>query len=383
MECCVFSFSGVRNIKTILHIFRTYTRDQSLPNDIVLSCNGTFRNVVCYLIGQDDGNNRMAGVADEVIYLDLDRKAASWSNSASLSAVSGVIDNRAVDIVACHMWRAIPIGVFASGRSQRKPKTVGVFHGVKKRVNPRVKLLYYFLMRRLDRIVSVSEGGLEDISALFWKVDPGKMVAVPNGLDFTGYESAEAGDRKMLFGEGFEKRRVVITVSRLADKKNLERFLMAFSAVRREYPDIGLVIVGTGPNRAKLEAVVAEQSLSQEVVFLGYREDIPTLLKSADLYAIPSLREGLPRSLVEAMAVGKPVLASKINGHKEVVTDLEHGVLVDPWDVVDIAAGLKYLISMDEKALKSLGEAAQEQALTNFNRDVMMAKYLRLFTGLA
>ena len=158
---------------------------------------------------------------------------------------------------------------------------------------------------------------------------------------------------------------------------------MAFSAVRREYPDIGLVIVGTGPNRAKLEAVVAEQSLSQEVVFLGYREDIPTLLKSADLYAIPSLREGLPRSLVEAMAVGKPVLASKINGHKEVVTDLEHGVLVDPWDVVDIAAGLKYLISMDEKALKSLGEAAQEQALTNFNRDVMMAKYLRLFTGLA
>lgn len=338
---------------------------------------------MCYLIGQDDGNNRMTGVADEVLYLNLDRKTASWSNSASVGAVSGIIDNRGVDIVACHMWRAIPIGVFASGRSQRKPKTVGVFHGVKQRVNPRVKLLYYFLMRRIDKIVSVSEGGLEDIKALFWKVDPNKLVAVPNGLDFAGFESAKAGDRKELFGEGFENRRIVMTVSRLADKKNLERFLLAFSSVHREYPETGLVIVGTGPNRARLEAVVSEQGLSGDVVFLGYREDIPTLLKSADLYAIPSLREGLPRSLVEAMAVGKPVLASRINGHKEVVTDLEHGVLVDPWDVNDIAAGLKYLMGLDEKALQSLGEAAREQVLKNFNRDVMMAKYLRLFTELA
>lgn len=338
---------------------------------------------MCYLIGHDDGSNRMTDVADEVIYLDLDRKAASWSNSASVAAVSGIIDNRNVDIVACHMWRAIPIGVFASGRSQRKPKTVGVFHGVKQRVNPRVKLLYYFLMRRMDRIVSVSEGGLEDISALFWKVDPEKLVAVPNGLDFAGFESAQAGDRKALFGDGFEKKRIVITVSRLADKKNLERFLMAFGSAHQEHPDIGLVIVGTGPKRTRLEALVAQLGLSGAVVFLGYRDDIPILLKSADLYAIPSLREGLPRSLVEAMAVGKPVLASRINGHKEVVTDLHHGALVDPWDVEDMSAGLKYLMNMDAKALQSLGEAAREQALKNFNREVMMAKYLSLFTELA
>jgi glycosyltransferase involved in cell wall biosynthesis len=281
------------------------------------------------------------------------------------------------------MWRAIPIGVFASGRSERNPKIVAVFHGVKQRVNPRVKLLYYFLMRRMDRIVSVSEGGLEDIKSLFWKVDASKLVAVPNGLDFTDLLRATPGDRAELFGEAFENRRIVIVVSRLANKKNLERFLLAFNEVHREFQNSGLVIVGDGPNRARLEEIVAETGLSGSVIFLGYRKDIPTLLKTADLYAIPSLREGLPRSLVEAMAAGMPVLASRINGHEEVVTDLEHGRLVDPTNVGDIAAGLRELMNLDDDTLHSLGAAAKARVLKNYNRDVMMAKYRKLFLELA
>jgi glycosyltransferase involved in cell wall biosynthesis len=132
-----------------------------------------------------------------------------------------------------------------------------------------------------------------------------------------------------------------------------------------------------------LEARVSECGLEDTIIFLGYRQDIPSLLKSADIYAIPSLREGLPRSLVEAMSVGKPVLASRINGQEEVVTDQVHGRLVDPYSIDDMAGGLSYFMGLDGEALRTMGEAAEAHVRADFNRDVMKAKYRLLFEEFA
>ncbi|MEH6583833.1 MAG: glycosyltransferase family 4 protein [Halioglobus sp.] len=324
----------------------------------------------------------MSRVADEVIYLNLDRKMVTWSNSGTVEIISDIIDNRKVDVVDCHMWRAMPIGVRAANRAARRPKVVGVFHGVKERPNLQMKLLYFFVMRGMDKIVSVSEGGLDEICSAFWRVDTRKLVAIPNGLDFTHWVSAQPGDRAVLFGEQFVNKRVFITVSRLADKKNLERLITAFAKMHKCHPDSGLVIVGDGRTRGALEALVEQLGLAESVVFLGYRQDIPVLLKTADVYAIPSLREGLPRSLVEAMALAKPVLASHIHGHSEVVTDYQHGRLVDPLSVSDMTAALTYFITLEEAALKRMGVAASDHVLEHFNREVMMEKYLQLFQGL-
>jgi glycosyltransferase involved in cell wall biosynthesis len=352
-------------------------------NDIVESGQGSFKNVVCYLVGQDDGSNRMSHVADEVIYLNLDRKKATWSNSGTVQGISDIIDSRKVDIVDCHMWRAMPIGVRAANRAAHRPKVVGVFHGVKERPNLQMKLLYFFAMRGMDKIVSVSEGGLNEITSVFWRVDTRKLVAIPNGLDFADWVTVMAGDRATLFGEQFVNRRVFITVSRLADKKNLERLISAFAEMHKSHADSGLVIVGEGRTRGALETLVEQLGLAESVAFLGYRQDIPELLKTADVYAIPSLREGLPRSLVEAMAVAKPVLASRIHGHSEVVTDFEHGRLVDPFSVSDMTAALTYFMTMDKPALEKMGNAASEHVIEHFNRDVMMTKYRQLFQSLA
>ena len=369
-------------MKTILHIIRTYSRDSSLFNDIVRSAEDDYRNVVCYLTGEDDGQNQMTAIADRVIYLNLNKNAVTWRSPGTVRRVSQIIDDQEVDLVDCHMWRSMPIGVLATARSQRKPRVVGVFHGVKSRISLRTKLLYYFTMRRMARIVSVSEGGVADIQSLFWGADPEKLSAIANGLDFSRFSGVEAGDRSALFGPELASKRLFITVSRLASKKNLERLLRAFSHVHSAYPNVGLIIVGDGQLRTRLEAFVASKGLGSSVAFLGFREDIPTLLKTADIYAIPSLREGLPRSLLEAMAVGKPVLASRIHGHEEVVRDPQHGRLVDAADADDIAAAIEYFMRLSPEELEAQGQAASEHVRAQFNRELMMARYRELFDRL-
>lgn len=369
-------------MKTILHVFRNYSRDSSLFNNIVRSAAGDYRNIVCYLSGEDDGHNSMADIADAVIYLQLSKHAVTWRSPATVGRVRDLIDAQAVDLVDCHMWRSMPIGVLAAARSHRNPRVVGVFHGVKSRISLRSKLLYYFTLRRMAKIVSVSEGGMADIQSLFWGVAPEKLMAIPNGLDFTRFSGVEAGNRSDLFGTGFDSKRVFITVSRLASKKNLERLLRAFSHVHSAYPNAGLVIVGDGVLRARLEEFVRDKGLTGSVAFLGFRDDIPNLLKSADIYAIPSLREGLPRSLLEAMAVGKPVLASRIHGHEEVVLDPAHGRLVDAADADDIAAAIEYFMRLTTAELAAQGEAASDHVRTHFNCELMKQKYRQLFDEL-
>ncbi len=366
-------------MKTILHIFRTYNRDASLFNDIVRSGDGQFKNIVCYLTGANDGQNQMHDVADEVIYLNLDKHQVTWRCPGTINKVRQIISEHQVELVDCHMWRAMPIGALAAMFSAGNVKCIGVFHGVKARLSIRTKLLYYFTLKRMSHIVSVSEGGVEDIQALLWGAAPEKLVAIPNGLDFTHFSDVAAGDRAELFGDSLAPKRIFITVSRLAQKKNLERFLRAFSHVHSAYPNAGLVIVGDGELRERLETFVASKGLASSVTFLNFREDIPTLLKTADIYAIPSLREGLPRSLIEAMAVGKPVLASRINGHEEVVSDPEHGRLVDASDVDDIAAAIEYFMRLSDQELETQGQTAREHAHNDLHREKMMARYLQLF----
>lgn len=369
-------------MKTILHIIRTYSRDSSLFNDIVRSAEDGYRNVVCYLTGEDDGHNQMSTIADRVIYLRLNKNAVTWRSPGTVRRVCQIIDDHEVDLVDCHMWRSMPIGVLATARSQRKPRLVGVFHGVKSRISLRTKLLYYFTLRRMASIVSVSDGGVADIRSLFWGADPEKLSAIPNGLDFSRFSGVKAGDRGELFGQELASKRLFITVSRLASKKNLERLLRAFSHVHSAYPNAGLIIVGDGQLRSRLETFVASKGLTGSVAFLGFRDDVPTLLKTADVYAIPSLREGLPRSLLEAMAVGKPVLASRINGHEEVVRDPQHGRLVDAADADDIAAAIEYFMRLTPEELEAQGLAASDHVRAQFNRELMMARYRELFDRL-
>jgi glycosyltransferase involved in cell wall biosynthesis len=139
-----------------------------------------------------------------------------------------------------------------------------------------------------------------------------------------------------------------------------------------------LAIAGGGAEKERLEALTASKGLTAHVKILGHREDVPDLLAATDVFVMPSLWEGLPLALLEAMLAGKPVIASRTSGIPEAVTDGVDGILTTPGDVGELANALRGVLADPARRL-SLGVAARARAEANFTLDAMADGYLAVF----
>jgi glycosyltransferase involved in cell wall biosynthesis len=139
-----------------------------------------------------------------------------------------------------------------------------------------------------------------------------------------------------------------------------------------------LAIAGGGVEKDRLEALAASKGLTAHVKILGHREDVPDLLAATDVFVMPSLWEGLPLALLEAMLAGKPVIASRTSGIPEAVDDGVDGVLTTPGDVGELAAALRAVLS-DPTRRATLGAAARARATASFTLDAMADGYETVF----
>ena len=167
----------------------------------------------------------------------------------------------------------------------------------------------------------------------------------------------------------------------LIPKKGHRFLLEAVSRIQESVPNVKLLIVGEGEERNKLERLSKTLSLKERVDFLGAREDIPRLMKIMDVFALPSLQEGFPRTLVEAMYSGLPSVASNISGIPELVEDGECGYMVDPGNIESIANRLKTLY-IDAKLRYNMGAEAQEKIKTAHLPHHYVEKLENLYTEL-
>lgn len=139
-----------------------------------------------------------------------------------------------------------------------------------------------------------------------------------------------------------------------------------------------LVVAGRGRHKASLEERTAALGLGEHVRFLGHRDDVPDLLAAADVFVMPSLREGLPLAILEAMFAGKPIVASGVGGIPEAITSGEHGLLVPPSDPVALSEALRAVLADPALRLR-LGEAARRRAQEEFRVEHMADRYERIY----
>jgi glycosyltransferase involved in cell wall biosynthesis len=170
------------------------------------------------------------------------------------------------------------------------------------------------------------------------------------------------------------ERPVVLTVARLDKQKGLDCLLEAAALV----PEARFVLAGDGPERARLVAQAHALGLNDQVVFLGYRRDIPELLASCDLFVLPSLFEGLPLSILEAMAAGKPVIASAINGTDEAVFHGKTGLLVPPGDAAALSQAIRTLL-FDPALAQRLVTAGRSQVQREFSVETMVQRVTDIY----
>jgi glycosyltransferase involved in cell wall biosynthesis len=154
---------------------------------------------------------------------------------------------------------------------------------------------------------------------------------------------------------------LVGTVANLKPHKGLEYLLRAAVEVRRTLRDVRFLVVGQGDARQRLEAVASELGLDGAVIFSGFREDALRIASAFDVFAMSSLHEGLSIALIEAMALGKPVVVTRVGGLPEVVRDGRDGILVPPRDPAILAARIVEVLG-DQGLRDRLGQAAHRRA---------------------
>lgn len=167
---------------------------------------------------------------------------------------------------------------------------------------------------------------------------------------------------------------IYLNVGRLDKPKNHKILIEAFQKVLPEIPNSYLLIAGAGDLESELREQAKEAQISEKVLFLGRRKDIGALLEIADVFVFPSLLEGLPVALVEAMFKSLPCIASRIEVFEEVITDGETGLLIDPTSVDELKDAMIELYK-NEGFRKSLGENAFQQARSKFNAAVTAGQW--------
>jgi glycosyltransferase involved in cell wall biosynthesis len=213
--------------------------------------------------------------------------------------------------------------------------------------------------------------------------DPSNIVVIRNGVDMTRFAGAPAGARiRHELGIPADARLVAV-VSRLTRLKGIEHFLRAAAALKPRHPDVRFLIVGetSPPDPAylqELQGLAEALGIASQVTFTGRRSDVPDILGAADVAVMPSLNEALSNALLESMAAGAPVVATRVGGTPEALTDGETGLLVPPGDAAAIAAAVSRLLDDRELACR-LGRAARARIDDQFSVGRMVSATENLY----
>lgn len=187
------------------------------------------------------------------------------------------------------------------------------------------KFLSYFT----DRIIACSDSVI-DFTNRQEGIGKEKFYLLHNAVDAARFDIAESKEG-LKAGYGFGSEDFIVgTVGTLIYRKGHKYLIEAASFIKRDIPRLKVLIIGSGPIKNELEGLAMRAGVKDNVVFMGSRQDIPGLMKVMDVFAFPSLEEGFPIAILEAMYLGLPVIASSISGIPEVITDAEDGFLVEP-----------------------------------------------------
>jgi glycosyltransferase involved in cell wall biosynthesis len=284
-------------------------------------------------------------------------------------------------VLHSHSYKTDAMLALLCGLLRRRPKLVATNHlwtheTLRLRAYEALDALAF---RFFDRVVAVSRAIGDEMRTR--GVPDDTIEVIPNGLDFAelGAEAPLGGLREEI---GVAPHELLVgAVGRLSPQKGLDHLVRAAAelAPRR---DLRFVIVGEGPLRADIERQIQEHGLEGRVLLLGRRDDVPQILGALDIFVLPSLREGTPMALLEAMGAGVAAIASDVGGVRDVVDEGRTGLMVPSADASALARAIARLA--DDAALRTaLGRAAKDAVRLRFSAGAMERRYESVYRGIA
>ncbi len=229
-----------------------------------------------------------------------------------------------------------------------------------------------------DRITVVSEA-VKKFAREREHMSAAKLVTVYNAIDHQRFRVAPEVRERVRRELGIAENRIAIgSTGALTRQKGFTYLLQAVPAVTRAHPEVRFFIAGEGELEEELLRQRDRLGLKDQVIFLGFRSDIPELLAAFDIFVLPSLYEGLPVSLVEAMAAGRPIVTTDVDGNCEVIGKNEAGIAVEPGDPPALAEALLKMIE-DEKLRVRMGRRGRQRAEELFDVRMMVKNYEEVY----
>jgi glycosyltransferase involved in cell wall biosynthesis len=297
-------------------------------------------------------------------------------------AVSKFVREQQIDLVHVHGTRANTNMLPVSGRL-RLPVIYTVHgwsfhHGLPFYVHKARTIVERWITRRTALNITVSESNRQTGLAAFGSF---RAVVVRNGIDLQRFHPDRASAH-LRQHYGFSDDNVVVGfIARMTDQKDPLGLITAFAAAYARQPQLRLLMVGDGPMKAAAINLVQSLGISHAVVMDQFRSDVPELLRAIDVYCLPSLWEGYPIGVLEAMAMGKAVIATDVDGTPEAFDNEISGLLVPPANPQALTHALER-VAADEGLRKKLGAAAMQKAAAEHGIAAMTAKIAEVYNNI-
>jgi glycosyltransferase involved in cell wall biosynthesis len=293
----------------------------------------------------------------------------------ALIRIREIAKTHGVQVVCSHDYKSNFIGFFAA-RSLGLPH-VTIFHG-RTGCTGRVRAyerLDTFLLRRSQAVIAVSHASADTLYRN--GVPYARIHHVPNGVEPPDPSHETVGAIRREFGLSASTP-MIVYAGRLSPEKGLDTLVEAATQVLSRIPDSTFFCVGEGPEREFLKREVRRRHIESRVVFPGYRRDIDAFYQDMDIFVLPSRTEGMPLSLLEALARAKPVIATAVGGVPEVIDDGRTGVLIPPGNPDRLARSLLDLLADRERAAL-LGARGADLVRARYSAKAQTGSFLEIF----
>jgi len=295
---------------------------------------------------------------------------------SAVMALRKIIRDRQIDAVHAHGYKADIYG-YAASRGLRTPvlSTCHTWYD-----NDLAAYLYGVLDRRILKRFDMTTAVSESVADLLRNAGvPGARISIiNNGVDLAAFEAASA----TLRGELGENKIIIGTVARLAPEKGIQYLLRAAAVILKQHPDVVFALVGDGPDHKQLEAQAQILGIHEQVVFTGVRRDMAGVYASLDVLVQPSLKEGLPMTILEALASKRAVVATSVGAVPRVILHEKTGLLVAPADSDALATAILRLLN-DQMLRQKLAQGGHELVRDSFSAEAMAHAYLQLYQSVS
>ncbi|MCP4252713.1 MAG: glycosyltransferase [Candidatus Scalindua sp.] len=277
------------------------------------------------------------GIDVKILHISTSR------NPLSIYKLYKLLKYHKFDIIHTHAYSAGTVGrvsAFLAGI----PVIISHNQNVYGHYNKYYNFVEWLLSYITDKIICVSDKVMK-FTKETQGIDTKRLITIYNGIEkFCSVSEKETSDLRKKFNIPLNSS-VVGTIAQFSEKKGLEYLLRSASVLLKDRRDVNFFLVGDGTIKSKLEQLCTDLKIENNVIFVGERSDIPGMLSLIDIFVLPSITEGLPLALLEAMSCGKPVIATSVGGVPEIVKNGINGILVRPKDSEALCGAMREMLS--------------------------------------